>query len=485
MKIHRSIKTLIRCTFLLLICGLTFSCNNNQSSTHQDSGKSLLNKSLTLSVEGDGYFVLSMENVGRSYYRRSVTLGIDNDNAITTLDGDRILGYKVDPLGNIIYVLDGFYIDDTSVDSGQLKLNESGRLYYEVRGVTVTVGQVVLARFEKKALLDELGPYGDEWLETFASGRPINAKPTQGGLGTINVISTSPSAIEGKQTPGELLLSGSLDLSIWGRGYFVVNRLGQQGLMRSAKFSVNSDGRLVTENGWVLQGRTATNGAINFTTVEDIVITGHGVDIATITISRFGGLLTAGEEGVALGQIMLAYYPAPLFLQEIEAGVWQKTAASGDTLISTFLTDPLGYLLFDHPASEIDSTLDLGIDGEGYFVWENDAAQKFYTRSSTITTNSDGLLVTGRDYLLKSIITVPYTSSRVTAHQNGRVSVITSNDPSYITNIGYFKLALFPNPAGLTMIENGVYIETEASGIPALALPGNEGVGTIIGDTMY
>ena len=118
-----------------------------------------------------------------------------------------------------------------------------------------------------------------------AAGR----NPIQVGLG-MNVGS-----IDLQFTQGSLETTGvTTDLAIQGDSFFVVSNGSKQYFTRAGAFQLDAGGRLVfSANGYVVQGRTATNGVLN-QAIGDIALPfGQKSAAAPTTVTKLGGNLDA------------------------------------------------------------------------------------------------------------------------------------------------------------------------------------------------
>jgi len=122
-----------------------------------------------------------------------------------------------------------------------------------------------------------------------------------------------------------------------------------------------------------------------------------------------------------------------------------------------------------------DNSLDLAINGQGYFQIEMPDGTTAYTRAGSFQLNPEGTIVTSDGYTLVPGIVIP--ADAVTITINGEGSVQINDDPA---PIGQLQLANFPNEAGLESVGNNLLRETPASGAPAVANPGTIGYGRII-----
>ncbi len=133
---------------------------------------------------------------------------------------------------------------------------------------------------------------------------------------------------------------------------------------------------------------------------------------------------------------------------------------------------------------ETGQPLDVMIDGDGFFavdILEDEGSGIGFTRAGNFFVNSDGEIVLGNSQGPRLLdapnIPVDATSIEITA--DGQVLVQQPGSPTP-TTVGELELTTFVNPKGLRPIGNNIFVETEASGPPVEALPGEDGVGTLI-----
>ncbi|MEJ2455746.1 MAG: flagellar basal-body rod protein FlgG [Candidatus Thiodiazotropha sp.] len=125
------------------------------------------------------------------------------------------------------------------------------------------------------------------------------------------------------------------------------------------------------------------------------------------------------------------------------------------------------------------NSLDVAIQGKGYFQVLHPDGNIVYTRDGTFSLTADGVLVTPNGYELQPAMTVPTDATSVTIGSDGVVSVLQAGDTSP-TQIGQVELAYFVNPQGLEPIGDNLYRETNASGGVNTAIPGTDSTGTLI-----
>ena len=126
---------------------------------------------LDLMVEGNGFFKVDiLDDQGDVGYTRS-------GNFFRNRDGEMVLGNSDGPrLDPPITIPD---------DTVKISISSDGRVYVLQAGETelAEVGQIELASFVNPAGLKQIG--GNLWVETAASGPPIEGEPGEGNLGTL------------------------------------------------------------------------------------------------------------------------------------------------------------------------------------------------------------------------------------------------------------------------------------------------------------
>lgn len=125
-----------------------------------------------------------------------------------------------------------------------------------------------------------------------------------------------------------------------------------------------------------------------------------------------------------------------------------------------------------------DNTLDLMIQGNGFFEIEMPDGTTAYTRNGQFTRNDEGTIVTAEGYPLLPGIDVPEDATGITISIDGQVSVQVAGQQE-AQEIGQITVSNFINPSGLEPIGNNLYLETSASGAPIQGVAGEDGLGTI------
>ncbi|QSI78750.1 MULTISPECIES: flagellar basal-body rod protein FlgG [Niveibacterium] len=124
------------------------------------------------------------------------------------------------------------------------------------------------------------------------------------------------------------------------------------------------------------------------------------------------------------------------------------------------------------------NTLDVAIQGEGYFQILLPDGTLGYTRDGSFQKDNTGQMVTSSGYPLDPSITIPPNAQSVTIGKDGVVSVTTPGTAAP-TQIGTIQVATFVNPAGLQSVGENLFLETASSGTPTPTTPGTNGAGVL------
>jgi flagellar basal-body rod protein FlgG len=124
------------------------------------------------------------------------------------------------------------------------------------------------------------------------------------------------------------------------------------------------------------------------------------------------------------------------------------------------------------------NSLDLVIEGRGFFQIAMPDGEIAYTRSGAFKLDSEGQIVNSDGYPMEPSVSIPADTLSITVSTDGTVSVLQAgnNTPS---NIGQIELAQFINPGGLSAIGKNLFITTGASGEATTGNAGTDGFGTI------
>ncbi|MEM1343272.1 MAG: flagellar basal-body rod protein FlgG [Pseudomonadota bacterium] len=123
-------------------------------------------------------------------------------------------------------------------------------------------------------------------------------------------------------------------------------------------------------------------------------------------------------------------------------------------------------------------TLDLAVEGRGYFEIELPDGTIAYTRDGAFKLSAEGEVVTSEGYLLIPNITVPDDAREVVINADGTAFARFDNQVG-LQQIGTLTLAQFTNRKGLEAIGDNLFRETAASGQPVVGEPGIDGRGLL------
>lgn len=126
-----------------------------------------------------------------------------------------------------------------------------------------------------------------------------------------------------------------------------------------------------------------------------------------------------------------------------------------------------------------ENSLDLAVQGDGYFIVELPDGGFAYTRSGSFQLSPEGVLVTADGYTVNPGITVPPDAIQVSINQEGMVSAKLAGQTEE-TALGQLELATFVNENGLEAIGDNLLLESDASGPALVGPPGTEGLGTVL-----
>ena len=124
------------------------------------------------------------------------------------------------------------------------------------------------------------------------------------------------------------------------------------------------------------------------------------------------------------------------------------------------------------------NSLDVAINGQGFFQILKPDGTIAYTRDGTFQLNNQGQLVTSSGYVLQPPVTIPPGAQTITIGNDGTVSV-TLTGQSAPQQVGSIQLANFLNPTGLQNIGDNLYLQTASSVAPTTGQPTFNGLGSL------
>lgn len=149
----------------------------------------------------------------------------------------------------------------------------------------------------------------------------------------------------------------------------------------------------------------------------------------------------------------------------VEIGLGVKTAATTRVFTQGMLV-PTG------------RSLDVAIEGEGFFQVMKEDGTLAYTRDGSFKTDAMGQLCTTDGLLIQPQTSIPRDASEINITPDGNISVKTGSNTTQ-TIVGQLQLVKFQNPSGLLSIGHNLYVETPGSGNPVQDMPGQNGMGLL------
>ncbi|PJF09900.1 flagellar basal-body rod protein FlgG [Pseudorhodobacter sp. MZDSW-24AT] len=122
--------------------------------------------------------------------------------------------------------------------------------------------------------------------------------------------------------------------------------------------------------------------------------------------------------------------------------------------------------------------LDLAIEGQGYLEVTLPGGSAAYTRDGALKRTGEGLIVDSQGNPVSPGITIPSDARALSITAGGDVYAYFADrvEPELL---GTLSMAGFANEKGLEAMGSNLFVETEASGPPLQATPGQNGLGTL------
>ena len=125
------------------------------------------------------------------------------------------------------------------------------------------------------------------------------------------------------------------------------------------------------------------------------------------------------------------------------------------------------------------NSLDMAIDGAGFFQVLLPDGTTAYTRDGSFQKDNQGQIVTANGYALQPAITIPAQALTVTVATDGVVSITLPTTTAPV-QIGTIQVATFVNNGGLQSVGENLYLETASSGTATPNTPGTNGSGVVV-----
>jgi flagellar hook protein FlgE len=337
-----------------------------------------------------------------------------------------------------------------------------------------------------------------------------SANPMQVGLGVVTG-SISPvfsqGAIENTRE--------ATNVAIQGNGFFVVRGTNGLSYTRAGNFSLNSEGALVTPDGFKVQGYTEvdpTTGRIVTTSQPTDIIVPPGVLREPVATSVFRTLtnldVTApvGEtfntpvqiyDAVGASHVMTVTYTRTAGGWDFEITVDGAEVAQTPPIVDPFVL-AAGSLAFDGTGQIVSVTPTAPATGGGSLpgtpITDLSFTTPNWTTGAQASTVSWDIVDANQVVSLTGFASPSATSSK---SQNGAAAgmidaISISADGSIVATfgagqtvaVGQLALAQFNNPKGLVKMGSNRYGESQAAGIPNVGVAGTGGRGTLIGSAL-
>lgn len=124
-------------------------------------------------------------------------------------------------------------------------------------------------------------------------------------------------------------------------------------------------------------------------------------------------------------------------------------------------------------------SLDVAIDGDGYFPVQLTNGNTAYTRDGSFQISDQGVLVTSDGYQVGSGIKIPNDVTQISISPTGVVSG-SKGTGTESQELGRIELARFANPSGLESMGQNLLAETPASGEAQTGYPQDDGFGRLV-----
>jgi len=128
---------------------------------------------------------------------------------------------------------------------------------------------------------------------------------------------------------------------------------------------------------------------------------------------------------------------------------------------------------------QTNSSLDIAIQGEGFFEVSLPSGELAYTRAGRFLVGADGQLALSSGQVLTTDLRFPPDAANVEIQPDGVVKARIANTNETLV-VGQIRLAGFASAEQLLSLGEGLYRPTELSGDAVYAGPGSEGMGLLL-----
>lgn len=277
------------------------------------------------------------------------------------------------------------------------------------------------------------------------------------------------------------------DLSIDGNGFFIVSKGGANLYTRAGNFSFDSQGDLVTPDGYKVLGWMSTDGKTVNTDAGNLVPISlknwSSIDPAATTQLEIGGNINASTEiNGAISYNILVYdsqggsHIATITFTKNDATTWNWSVSSSDPAISS--VDGSGTLTFGADGRILPDANGVRI-ANGTLNFNMNTAVTSAT-IGPVSLDLSRLTMFSSETDLRELSkdgNEAGSLESINIDKYGVVSGIYSNGRRQV--IGQIAIADFQNPMGLEKVGNTMFINTVNSGEPMIGAAGTDTRGSI------
>ena len=128
-----------------------------------------------------------------------------------------------------------------------------------------------------------------------------------------------------------------------------------------------------------------------------------------------------------------------------------------------------------------DRSLDMAVEGRGFFPVKTPSGTAAFTRDGTFHTDAEGNIVNSNGYRLDVDFTLPEGTNGLRISPDG---FVYANSADGTRELGRISLAHFFNPQGLDASGNNLYLQSAASGPAVYGYPGENGFGRVLSGSL-
>ncbi len=135
--------------------------------------------------------------------------------------------------------------------------------------------------------------------------------------------------------------------------------------------------------------------------------------------------------------------------------------------------------------AETGNQMDIAIKGNGFFPYILPDGTVIYSRDGQLKLDLNGQIVNANGLPLTPVITIPQDALSILIGTDGMVSIMQPNNPTPV-NVGQIQIANFANISGLEKDygQGYFYRASKVSGTPTVGIPGKNGIGSIVQNSL-